>query len=514
MKFYVIERGSQFPLVGEYPYVVLERDRWDDFGFKTMFDAQLFSSPQNSQDLGAVKILKRGQEEGPTEVPDHFTDLGDDFCSLGQAYSYYELIHDHLPQYVDGILGGLRDVAWNQSIHLSFQEEPGFRTSLLRSGIAQLALDGAISLLDDSKSVQRNDALKFNFETSVGGEKFSIGFQFEDRQPLPGRMNVVIGYNGTGKTQLLANLANVAHADLRKRRRASFVEQFGKFPEFPLAPRFSSVIAISYSAFDTFDLPGENADEESRLAASGEVFGYVYCGLRKYERNRGEKAVSPRNLKSADEIQAELSSAMVLASSDNRSQRFVEALAPLLREPSFTRVSLSGNSTLEDLRYRMSAGLSTGHKMVLNIVVQLAAHLEPGSLVLIDEPETHLHPPLLAALLKSINKLLSSYSSYAVIATHSPVVLQEIPRRYVKVLNRFGNFTQVSSPEIETFGESVGALTRHAFSLDSSSTDYHDVLRELSERHSLGQVMEIFDGAMSAQALSYLISLFQGRGSN
>ena len=514
MKFYVIERGSPSPLAGEYPYVVLERDRWDDFGFKTMFDARLVSSPVNSQDLGAVKILKHGQEEGPTEVPERFSDLGDDFCSLGQAFSYYELIHNHLHQYAESILGGLRDVVWNIGIYESFYEEPGFRTSLLRSGSAQLALDGAASLLHDSKAVQRNDALEFNFETSVGGEQFDIKFQFEDRQPLPGRMNVIIGYNGSGKTQLLANLANVAHADLVKRKRSRFIRQFGRLPEIPAAPRFSSVIAVSYSAFDTFDLPGENADEERRLAASGEVFGYVYCGLRKYERNRGEKAVSPRNLKSADEIQKELSAAMVLATSDNRSQRFIEALAPLLREPSFARVSLTGNLTLDDLRHRMSAGLSTGHKMVLNIVVQLAAHLEPGSLVLIDEPETHLHPPLLAALLKSINKLLASYSSYAVIATHSPVVLQEIPRRYVRVLNRFGDFTQISSPEIETFGESVGTLTRHAFSLDSSSTDYHDVLRELSEGHSFGQVMEMFDGAMSAQALSYLASLFREGGSS
>ncbi|MFB6895840.1 AAA family ATPase [Streptomyces hydrogenans] len=514
MKFYVIERGSLPPLVTEYPYVVLERDRWDDFGFKTMFDARLVSSPQVSQDLGAVKILKRGQEEGPTEVPEHFTDLGDDYCSLGQAYSYYELIHDHLPHYADGIFSGLRDMVWNHAIHVSFMEEPGFKTSLLRSGIAQLAMDGATSLLHGSRFSQPVDELQFNFETSVGGEKFNIDFQFEDRQPLPGRINVIIGYNGSGKTQLLANLANVAHADLQKRGKFSFIEQFGCFPALHTAPRFSSVIAISYSAFDTFDLPGENADEESRLEATGEVFGYVYCGLRAYERNRGQQAVSPRNLKSADEIQMELSAAMVLATSDNRRERFTEALTPLLREPSFARVGWTGTSPLDDLRHRMSVGLSTGHKMVLNIVVQLAAHLEPGSLVLIDEPETHLHPPLLAALLKSINKLLASYSSYAVIATHSPVVLQEVPRRYVRVLNRFGGSTRVSSPEIETFGESVGALTRHAFSLDSSSTDYHDVLRELSERHSLGQVMEMFDGVMSAQALSYLVSLFQGRGSN
>jgi predicted ATP-dependent endonuclease of OLD family len=39
-------------------------------------------------------------------------------------------------------------------------------------------------------------------------------------------------------------------------------------------------------------------------------------------------------------------------------------------------------------------------------VTQLAAHLRTRSLVLIDEPETHLHPPLVAALLRAIQALL------------------------------------------------------------------------------------------------------------
>ena len=36
---------------------------------------------------------------------------------------------------------------------------------------------------------------------------------------FPGRINAIIGYNGTGKTQLLANLALVANADLGIRNR-------------------------------------------------------------------------------------------------------------------------------------------------------------------------------------------------------------------------------------------------------------------------------------------------------
>jgi predicted ATP-binding protein involved in virulence len=148
---------------------------------------------------------------------------------------------------------------------------------------------------------------------------------------------------------------------------------------------------------------------------------------------------------------------------------------------------------------------------VLNIVVQLVAHLEPGSLVLIDEPESHLHPPLLAALLKSINISLDQFNSYAVMATHSPVLLQEVPRRYVRVLQRFGDLTLVATPEIETFAENVGLLTRHVFNLDSSATDYHSTLRSMQESLHLDEIMELFDGEMSAQSISYLASINRDR---
>ena len=205
-------------------------------------------------------------------------------------------------------------------------------------------------------------------------------------------------------------------------------------------------------------------------------------------------------------------SALVRASTSERKQRLMAALSPLSREPSFKRVELSDTFAFDSDSWRESfSGLSTGHKLVLNIVVQLVAHLEPGSLVLIHEPESHLHPPLLAALLKSINISLDQFNSYAVMATHSPVLLQEVPRRYVRVLQRFGDLTLVANPEIETFAENVGLLTRHVFNLDSSATDYHSTLRSMEESLNLDEIMELFDGEMSAQSISYLSSISRDR---
>jgi predicted ATP-binding protein involved in virulence len=150
--------------------------------------------------------------------------------------------------------------------------------------------------------------------------------------------------------------------------------------------------------------------------------------------------------------------------------------------------------------------LSAGHKIVLNIVVQLCAHLERRSLLLLDEPELHLHPPLVAALLRSVGVALEMYESFGVVATHSPVVLQEVPARNVIVLRKNLDVVRAEEPDIETFAENVGLLTRHVFNLDSLETDYQAVLQELATTRSIEDIEALFENGLSSQARSLLFS--------
>ncbi|MFE2626238.1 AAA family ATPase, partial [Streptomyces caelestis] len=123
--------------------------------------------------------------------------------------------------------------------------------------------------------------------------------------------------------------------------------------------------------------------------------------------------------------------------------------------------------------------LSSGHRMVYQTITHLVASVTERTLVLIDEPETHLHPPLLSALVKSISDLLRDRNGMALLATHSPVVLQEIPRKCIFVLRRHGRRLRADLPEIETWGENVGDLTRSVFHLEVTATGYYRRLAEM-----------------------------------
>ena len=107
--------------------------------------------------------------------------------------------------------------------------------------------------------------------------------------------------------------------------------------------------------------------------------------------------------------------------------------------------------------------LSSGHKIVVLTITRLVETVEEKTLVLMDKPEAHLHPPLLSAFVRALSDLLLNRNGVAIIATHSPVVLQEVPRSCAWKIWRSGSKVDVERPEIETFGENIEILTREVF---------------------------------------------------
>jgi len=157
--------------------------------------------------------------------------------------------------------------------------------------------------------------------------------------------------------------------------------------------------------------------------------------------------------------------------------------------------------------------MSSGHKIVLLTVTRLVETVKERSLVLLDEPEAHLHPPLLSAFVRALSDLLIERNGVAVIATHSPVVLQEVPRACVWKLRRSGRVTAVDRPDIETFGENVGVLTREIFGLEVTRAGFHRVLEETVDAgHSYEEVLERFGGRLGGEAKALVRGLIATRG--
>jgi hypothetical protein len=120
----------------------------------------------------------------------------------------------------------------------------------------------------------------------------------------------------------------------------------------------------------------------------------------------------------------------------------------------------------------------------------------------------HLHPPLVAALMHGVRQILSIHKGCAVIATHSPVVVQESLGRHVHIVRREGAVTAVLSPTIETFGENVGALTTEVFGLHAETTDFYWILDWLvANKRDLAKIEKYFEPfGLSLQARAYVMT--------
>jgi hypothetical protein len=504
----------------KFPQVVLDWDNWDDYGYKTTFSALLKISEDATVDLGNIKILKFDQKQGRTLMPKGpVEELGHDYCSIGSGLSYYETLYKLGPSIYRPYLKGVSDVAYSEEIRAKFEDLEGYQVSILRFSGAERTIADASLLFAKPAALSRakGEGFIFSFKTALAADanSFVIDFDFLRRGRLPNRMNVLIGYNGTGKTRLLSNLAIATSGYGYGTKEDQLEKRAGRFIGTP--PPFKTVVVVSYSAFDTFVIPGRTRLERARLRKEGELFGYVYCGLReradKNEAGDRQKNVAYR-LRTPQETETEFVSAVRRVRKANRSRALLEILRPLLRDASFQRIGLaslyteSGEDDDSPL-LELFRGLSSGHKVVLKILTELTAHMDASepTLVLIDEPETHLHPPLLAAFLKSVRTCLKRFDAYAIVSTHSPVVLQETPRRYVRVLRRTANHSKVEGASTETFGENIGVITSDVFNLDDGSTDWHGTLKSLARRYTLEEIEALFEHRLGFGAKSYVISL-------
>ena len=132
--------------------------------------------------------------------------------------------------------------------------------------------------------------------------------------------------------------------------------------------------------------------------------------------------------------------------------------------------------------------------------------------MLLDEPEAHLHPPLLSAFVRALSDLLINRNGVGIIATHSPVVLQEVPRSCVWKVRRTNVRVEADRPEIETFGENVGILTREIFGLEVTDAGFHKMLRDaVAEGDDYEDVVGRFDGELGGEAKAIIRALIAVR---
>lgn len=483
-------------------------DNWDDYGFKTTFELVVFNNEGIRIDFGLVKIMQKGMGHGHVNLPDApFESLGDNYCSLGQEQNYYEQFANIKFEIRNALLVGLRDCVFDLEIYDQFRSEAAMRTSLLRS-----INERSVREIFRGALLGQVDLTPFRFLYSFPSAPTEarppvLSFSVIPRSSPPTNIHAIIGRNSVGKTRLLWDIAGI----LCRPRRDTIGEESGKLEfENEFGPTtdgsFSRLVTVAFSAFDPFKAPKEGSNSE------GDIH-YSYIGLKKRTHEAIERA-EVVGTKTDEDLSREFSESLTNCENEPRLQRWKDSLALLESDPGFRDLDLASLMSLHSTGRASDAAaqfqsLSSGHKIVLLTVTRLVELVDERTLVLMDEPESHLHPPLLASLVRALSMLLTRRNGAAILATHSPVVLQEVPKSCVWLLRRSGVQVAAERPLFETFGENVGVLTRETFGLEVTLSGFHRLVSDAvaEEDGNYDRVLERFAGQLGAEARAIALAL-------
>jgi hypothetical protein len=510
MRFRVISHAREIPASAR-DHAFLVNDNWDDwFKFETYYALWVIDEAGTLHEMGGVKIGRFGLLPGATrsentrraDIPAEFDALGEEFFSLGQSETYYETLNGLRRDLREAILTGLRDCAYDPALFERAANEPVMVDSLLRN------VDASTVRLRLSRLAQGDATLtRFRFDyvvppTREGQPSPRLAFDVRPNSAPPSNVHVLIGRNGVGKTRCVQGIA------LAALRIETAQEHVGRLETSEDDDRwsFAGLVLVAFSAFDLFELPQE--------VPSG--FRATLVGLRERDAQGQWRTKSPADLA------RDFTTSLANCRRGLKAERWLGALASLANDPLFAEVEPSAllNDDLVDEQWAERAQhffgrLSSGHAIVLLTITRLVDLVDEKTLVLLDEPEGHLHPPLLSAFIRALADLLTRRNGVAIIATHSPVVLQEVPKACAWILNRSGEVTTADRPPVETFGENVGSLTRDVFGFEVTNTGFHQLVRQTVEQQQLGydDIVSHFSGQLGMEARAIARSLVAERDS-
>lgn len=496
---------------------ILTRDNWDDYGYKTAFGVQIFKNDDVYK--ASRKFLLENQSD--TSSGNRFEQILNGrsyievqkiapeikFISLGSDYEELKNIFPN--EYLD-ILKVLNDVIYLESKDtenelLKLKEQEAFEVSLCRDQSAKKVLEEGKSLLFGEELDE--DRFDFNFTFELNEKKYLYSFDFNQKE-LPSRVSVLIGKNGSGKSQSLLALSEYLLDNQKYRDRVPKE----KHPNF-----LSHLLMFAYNPHDRFVVPKKNERfdieykyigyreqkkdlnldslEDSQLRVLlNELNSFdisevpkkrlfqSFCDIYKKDRNNLAHEIQIDDVIYLDKVFEHIQKAFECDAIGLKFKNMSDAqkykdmnftiidsylLVQKEVEKKLYKRDIQFNDFESELYYFNNNNqifLSSGQQTFADFIINLLSLIKANSLILIDEPENTLHPDLEVDFMKILQEILRDFESFAIIATHSAIITREIPEKSVHVI-KFDESRQplITHPSIKTFGADIGTITNYVF---------------------------------------------------
>ena len=494
-------------VVHDKDVMVLIPNNWDDYSYKTTFEAKYIDKEGRNIDLGTIKIGKNDLDSGWVDeyLENSFVELPSDFFSLWQSAESYQKVREIEERYDLNVFEDLNDMAYNLSLLEKYEKQPVVRSSLLRFVSKHMCVNQfhRISMGESILTAYHFDYIVKQKDDYF--ENLRLEFSVRPDSLPPTNIHAIIGSNGTGKTTLIKSMIK------------SICNEDKSSGEFAYATSdndalgyFESVMCVSFSPFDDY------LDVES-------CKNFKYIGVRKEYSEKGyEDGYGEINLLNDIKKKFLESYENCMANKTKRND-WLEIVEMFGNEGDYLFSTYNFADMVCDqnaLSYKniheiekIFDSLSAGHKEVLSIVTRCIEQLAEKTILFVDEPENHLHPPLLSTMIRGISQMLVKRNGVAIISTHSPIVLQEIPSSCVWILNRQDKYLSGNRPEIETFGTNIGVLTNEVFGYEVRKSGFNMMLQRSVDRcDTYEEVLEEFNYQLGNEAKNMVRILLAQKG--
>lgn len=505
MKFYVL-----YTLPSELKIykncIILVHDRWDDwYEFETQCFVYYVTDNQGATYIGEVKIGQSDMKEQRTaSYPNVFEKLSDNFFSLGQSEEYYDAIKKIFNETDrESYYKALRDIAFDLTLYKSVKTKDVTRRSLMRS-VSSYMIEHQFNRIAMGNAKLTKYKIEYEYPSEHTKSPAKLSFYVKPDSCPPTNIHVIIGRNNAGKTFLIKHFISAAYDESPNAQNGilkSTDTNTGQLENSETQQAFANILCISFSPFDDYKIFKQLPKNES--------MPFFFIGLD--DKNQ---TLSKKFVESLTQCQ----------SGKRKMDLLCDALEMLETDPIFAQskmkemIKLPCNEINKENREkvkRIYEKLSSGHQVIMLSLIQLVELITERALVILDEPENHLHPPLLSAFIRALSKLLINQNGVAIIATHSPVILQEVPKSCVWKINRSGYEVVASRLEIESFGATIGSLTHEVFGLEVNNSGFHKMLiDEVKNGLNYEEIVYKYNDELGDEAKSLLRAMIFERDKN
>lgn len=538
--------GAQPPYVAILP----DNDDWNDYGRRFLAKLLLFD-----EEGAFLKLPLRTLVEGRRVTSEYMNEL---FASGGAvvpvgaedrhfvsqliepddyrkvvSHMGFELAVAALRAIGDAVVARMEGENQDR-LRLAASEE--FHIGVLRNPPAyEASIKGSRFIRPDAAIPVEEAAGSFGLLTVLpsADNPYVIRFDFEADEILQDRINVLIGRNGTGKTlalrALIGRMTEGGIADDASRRTMLFRRPaVSRVIVFASATtnQYPSEIApwrgIDYDLLPLTAPPTKGPDPllASLLAAvrGDPEFSFDIDGQRYDRADLLRTAIAPLG------IWQQLHVPLLPANADDRiggielADGRYHPLGRRLDELQTLQLGRQIDWSRAIVVFDADRGqrqLSSGELVMLRFAAQATLAIEKGSLLLLDEPETHLHPNFISDLMETLHNILSATGSIAIVATHSAYVVREVPRRRVNILSLDGRQVDIGNPRLQTFGASIDTISQFVFGDTMFPHRYQRALREWVDREGaalgLDEIIRRHGADLNRESLSYIAQLLAER---